>query len=225
MANNKRRRQRNQKRAATLPNHTRRVTPDPKLRLDSWSRADQSLENQILREAAMRKRLGGMTLGELPPELKEAATDPRFQPYRVTLLVQDNQFVIDPRPVTYFVRGPEPRQAIGHAIALWTKWEREAVGIPSHEPYPSVEGEQEAVIIDESDWKQYAKDARRHGRDVGMEMFLAGDPIHPSFWTVPGLVFDVPGYPTTDKNPHRNYPTTFTPISDDEHTPEWNFQP
>lgn len=156
-----------------------------------------SADEKEEREKHMRQRLGGMTLGELPAYLKNSATDPRYQPWKCTLWVQDHRFATDYRPVTYFTRGPDPNHTLNVAHQLWVKWEKIGRGIDPDAEFPDVMGKGDALCIDESDWVRYLEEARKWGAPKGYEIFGAGDPSYPVFWTCPQMNFDVDGYETT----------------------------
>lgn len=153
-------------------------------------------DQQAEREEAMRKRLGGLTLGELPASMKTVATNPRYQPWKCTLWVQDHRFATDYRPVTYFTRGPDPNASLNLAHQLWVKWEKKGMGISPDAEFPDIRGIGDALCIDESDWARYLEEARKWGGEKGYAFHFAGDAGHPFFWTVPQMNFDVEGYQT-----------------------------
>lgn len=180
--------------------------PQVKKKQPSWKQTAQLLtpDEKEEREEAMRRRLGGMTLGELPAYLKNRATDPRYQPWKCTLWIQDNRFSTDYRPVTYFTRGPDPNHTLNVAHQLWVKWEKKGRGIDPDAEFPDVMATGDALCIDESDWSRYLEEARKWGGEKGYDIFFAGDARHPFFWTCPQMNFDVEGHQTiTEDNDYQ----------------------
>lgn len=201
-----------------------RNAANPDLRVNVWRPAASDPVSRAARDAAIRQRLGGMLLRDLPAEIKTVASDVRYQPWRVTLWIQDNQFSPALRPVSYFVRGPEAEHAVMQVAApLWERWELKDLGYPESSEYPCI-GDQtfiESVVLDEKDWSNYVKDALRYGQSNGLTYHAIGAPRHPFFWTVPGLVFDVAGCPVVNPKPHRAYPPVPQAAAHEPDGPDW----
>ena len=181
--------------------HIMRI-PGVKKKQPMWKQTAQllSADAKEERDAKMRDRLGGMTLGELPPSMKTSLTDPRYQPWKCTLWVQDNRFSTKYRPVTYFTRGPDPNHSLNLAHQFWVRWEKKGRGISGDAEFPDIMGTGDALCIDESDWARYLNEARKWGGEKDYEIFYAGNVQHPFFWTCPQMNFDVEGHQTITKN-------------------------
>ena len=133
-----------------------------------------------------------------------------IQPYRVTLLVQENRFASDLKPVTYFIRGPridpaiadsphirtgssgysgDPREVAGAADKLWQYWEKPKQGpdeVPSQ--FPDTVDVGDVMEIDLQDWQDYLKAAQKYARD-STNYFCIGAPRYPLYWTCSGMAF------------------------------------
>jgi hypothetical protein len=135
---------------------------------------------------------------------------PSLQPYRVTLMIQENRFSTDLKPVSYFLRGPridpdladnpfnrttqagyssDPREMAEAADRLWTHWEKPKTvdgGQPAQ--FPDSVDVADVVEIDLGDWDGYLKDAQKHARDNNPYKCI-GAPRYPLYWTCVGMAF------------------------------------
>jgi len=132
--------------------------------------------------------------------LRQNREHPLCQPYLVHLYVQDSRFAPDVRPVAYFIRASRhnpdsvdrnvvvgAEQAGQIAEALWQKWERPKPADGSAPPpYPDTVGQASITALDEGDWFEFWKQARRH---AGENYMCYGPPRFPMYWTATNLPF------------------------------------
>ena len=106
----------------------------------------------------------------------------RSLPWRIILKVRPSLLAVELKPVVYYIRGSNPQAACMMASKLWTKWEKYDIGLGEQE-YPDVEDFGEAMCIDEQDFRNAYKEAKKYK----LKMRAAGDLKDPSAFTCLGV--------------------------------------
>jgi hypothetical protein len=135
---------------------------------------------------------------------------PSVQPYRITLMVQENRFSTEYKPVSYFMRGPrlnpqvadspfnrttaqgfsgDPREVAEAADRLWTYWEKPRPADGGQPPeFPDTVDVADVMEIDLGDWNEYLRAAQKHAKDSTRYLCI-GAPRYPLYWTCVGMAF------------------------------------
>jgi hypothetical protein len=96
----------------------------------------------------------------LPASARTSLNDPRFRPWRATLMVQLNDKG-DLEKAVYYVRAGDPQKSCMVAERWWQMWEKSDIGLHGR-AWPDVVNHGFAECIDENDWNNAWDAARKY---------------------------------------------------------------
>jgi len=90
---------------------------------------------------------------------KTSEFDLKFRPWLVTLVVQPREFASKLYHTEYYVRMGNPQDAVAAAEKMFQQWERKVFA--PNEIWPDTNGPARATCLDEGDWFNALKDAKK----------------------------------------------------------------
>lgn len=160
----------------------------PFFRFDSTGDREK---RQLLKHARHLPLIGRTSaLDKLPPEYRARLESVDGRPYKITLWIKRSEEEDKFYPATFFARGRDPEKAIARAERWWSVLVKVRAGI-QHLRYPEALGRGHCTVLDEGDWAEYYRDAKRYGGKANLTMEVIGDIEHPFMFTVLGMVFDI----------------------------------
>lgn len=123
-------------------------------------------------------------------------------PFKVQLAVFLREGA-DPIMETIFVRCPKPDSAGNLAYYYGKKWLLQDRGMPVEEKFPCIKGSGQVIVMDNSDWNAYLKEAtslmrrQARGQDGEHVCFFSAverQGVPPVAWCLRGVNFDASGF-------------------------------